>query len=85
QAMDTGYYQVYVPSGAGFAGSNVLHITDLNSDCPSTPVDDPRLGGRPPKLVGTFDLLGRPIQLRQAGQIYLERYDNGQSRKVLEL
>ncbi len=85
QAMDTGYYQVYVPSGAGFAGSNVLHITDLNSDCPSTPVDDPRLGGRPPKLVGTFDLLGRPIQRRQAGQIYLERYDNGLSRKVLEL
>lgn len=82
-AADTGYYQVYVPSGVGFAGSNVLHITDLNANCPSTPVADPVVDNRPPKLLGRYDLLGRPVTEPQPGQVIIERYDKGRSRKVL--
>ncbi|HEX2898498.1 MAG TPA: arylsulfotransferase family protein, partial [Bacteroidia bacterium] len=86
QVSDTGYYQVYVPLGDGFVGSNVIHVTDLSAGCSTTPVADPRGGGgRPPRLVGVYDLLGRPVNARLQGHIYLERYDNGQSRKVIQL
>ncbi len=84
QVADTGYYQVYVPLGVGFVGSNVIHVTDLNAACPSTPIVDPRSGGRPPKSIGKYDLLGRPVRNPQIGEIYLERFDNGLSRKMVQ-
>lgn len=85
QVTDTGYYQVYVPLGDGFVGSNVFHVTDVNAACPSTPVSDPQIQSiRPPKLVGTYDLLGRSVLQREAGHVYVERYDNGLSRKVVQ-
>jgi hypothetical protein len=84
QALDTGYYQVYVPMGVGFVGSNVIHVTDVNAACPSTPVVDPVPGGRPPRIAGTYDLLGRPVEQRLPGHVYIERYSNGLSRKVIQ-
>ncbi len=81
--QDTGYYQLYVPLGMGFVGSNVFHITDLEANCPSTPAADPSDAARPAVLLETYDLLGRPASTRVAGQIYIERYRDGRSRKVI--
>lgn len=83
QVVDTGYYQVYVPLGSGLVGSNVFHLADISAACPSTPVPDPQPGGRLPKLIGIYDLLGRPLAQPLRGQVYLERYDDGRSRKVV--
>lgn len=82
-AADTGFYQLYVPSGVGYVGSNVLHITDLNAACPSTPILDPVVDSRPPKLLGRYDLLGRPVASPVPGQVIIEVYDRGRSRKVV--
>lgn len=79
---DTGYYQVFVPRGIGMVGSNVLHITNLNATCQSVSQPEVSVGTRPPRLIGTYDLLGRPVLHRRPGELYIERYDNGASRKI---
>lgn len=80
---DTGYYQLYVPLGMGMVGSNVFHVTNLAGNCPSTEMPEPLEAVKPQYLEGVFDLLGRPVLERQAGQIYIERYRDGRSRKVV--
>ncbi len=81
---DTGWYQCYVPLGDGFVGSNVFHVTDLNAGCP-VPVasDDIQESNRVPRLIGLFDILGRKVAHPEMGELYIERYDNGLSRKVM--
>lgn len=79
---DTGYYQLYVPLGMGFVGSNVFHVTDLQADCPSSDAPEPSARPQVPRLEGTYDLLGRSVEQREAGHIYIERYRDGRSRKV---
>ncbi|MEM7037060.1 MAG: hypothetical protein AAF570_08795, partial [Bacteroidota bacterium] len=82
---DTGKYQVFVRQGEGWIGSKVLHITDLNDPCSAlTDTPEPQVAPtRPPKLIGVYDITGRQVSIRQAGVLYIERYDNGQSRKVI--
>lgn len=81
--QDTGWYQCYVPLGDGFAGSNVFHVTDLAASCPIVNRPEPSIStGKPAKRIGIYDLLGREIQTAKPGNLYIERYDNGQSRKV---
>lgn len=82
---DTGRYQVLVPYGIGFVGSEVIHITDLTAPCTAVgaaeAVDAPK---RSPRLIGVYDLMCRPVRQREKGVLYLERYDNGHSRKVIQ-
>jgi hypothetical protein len=80
--QDTGWYQCYVPLGDGFAGSNVFHVTDLSAACPIVSRPEPISASKPPKLIGVFDIMGREVSKRKPGNLYIERYDNGQSRKV---
>lgn len=80
---DTGWYQVFVPRGVGMMSTPRVHITDLANACLSVPVDPARESPRIPKLIGVFDLLGRPADDRASGMIYLERYSDGSSRKVV--
>lgn len=84
QVSDTGYYQAYVPLGGGHVGSNVIRVRNLNGACPSTPIVDPAISGRPPRLVATYDLMGRVVIDREPGHVYVERYDNGLSRKIVQ-
>jgi hypothetical protein len=82
---DTGDYQLYVPLGMGYVGSNVLHITDVDADCPSTASADVQAGvPRDNPLVETTDVLGRVVTERIAGQVYVERYRDGRCRKVVQ-
>jgi hypothetical protein len=81
---DTGFYQLYVPLGMGNVGSNVFYVSDLDAECPSTSAPEPIEGARPTQVIMTFDLLGRPVQEKQAGNIYIERYRDGRSRKIVQ-
>ena len=79
---DTDKYQVFVPYGIGWAGSKPLHITDLNAPCLATSVDP--VMPRERQLLGTWDLLGRPVDRPVPGQLYLRRYDDGSSEKCIQ-
>lgn len=81
---DTGFYQLYVPLGMGQVGSNVIEVTNLQANCPSTPSPDAQEPSRPARLQGTYDLLGRPVDARVQGQLYIERYQDGRSRKLIQ-
>jgi Arylsulfotransferase (ASST) len=80
---DTGYYQLYLPLGMGYVGSNVFHVTNLAGNCPSTDAADGVEATRPRQLQATYDLLGRPVEAPTPGHIYIERYRDGRSRKVV--
>jgi hypothetical protein len=40
------------------------------------------LPSRQPVLLQTVDLLGRPVDPRSSGQLLIEQYDDGSTRKV---
>ncbi len=82
---DTGWYQAFVPRGIGMMSTPPVHITDLNNGClalPSAPWQ-PTLPRH--QLLGRYDLMGRNVDQLQTGQIYIERYSDGRSRKLVWL
>jgi hypothetical protein len=81
--LDTGTYQVFVPLGIGMVGSFPLRITDLAAACPMVNSPEAVQPVKRRKLVGTWDLLGRPVMHPKPGKLYIERYDDGSSRKVM--
>lgn len=80
---DTGWYSVFVPKGIGWAVSKPVHIADLASPCLAVGIDEELVPAR--KLLGTWDLLGRPVVQFRSGQIYLRRYTDGSSEKLMLL
>lgn len=83
---DTGRYQVFVPRGIGMLSSPAVHITDLSNAClqvgndpwmPTTP--------RPAKLVGRWDLLGRPVEGMPERQVVVERWSDGRVVKTVRI
>ncbi|MEM1000051.1 MAG: aryl-sulfate sulfotransferase [Bacteroidota bacterium] len=80
---DTGSYQVFVPLGIGMVGSVPIHITDLSATCPAVSTPEARQPVRRRKLMATYDMLGRPITQRRSGELYIELYDDGSTRKIL--
>lgn len=83
---DTGRYQVFVPKGIGMLSSPVVRVTDLANAClqvgsdpwmPTTP--------RPAKLVGRWDLLGRPVEGMPERQVIVERWSDGTVVKKLRI
>ena len=83
--VDTGYYQVFVPQGIGMIASNKVYVSDLSQAC-STIVGTPELMEGPKKpirLIGRFDILGRPVAQPIKGQLIIERYSNGSQRKLI--
>ncbi|MEM6271820.1 MAG: arylsulfotransferase family protein [Bacteroidota bacterium] len=81
---DTGRYQVFVPYGRGRMGSEVLHVTSLNGQCPAVSRPEPQVGSpRPATRVRTVDLLGREVVQRRRGRVYVEIYSDGTARKVM--
>lgn len=83
--VDTGTYQVFVPQGIGMIASNKVYVSDLSQGC-SAVVGTPALQigqGKPVRLVGRFDILGRPIQQPTQGQLMIERFSDGSQRKLI--
>ncbi|MEM7038155.1 MAG: arylsulfotransferase family protein, partial [Bacteroidota bacterium] len=81
---DTGRYQVFVPRGIGQIGSHVLHVTDLADGCLVTNSPSAQIPRQnPPKVIGYFDLLGRPLKKIQPGILYFERYEDGSAKKMM--
>jgi hypothetical protein len=81
---DTGDYQLFVPLGLGMVGSEVLHIDDVNAPCSAvSSVEAQPAIVRPPKLLRVVDLLGRTVTNRRSGELYIEVYEDGSSRKVI--
>ena len=82
---DTGWYHVYVPQGVGMLASQKVYVSDLTQGCDAVVSSQEAATGtiRPAKLIGLFDILGRPIFQAATGQLVIERYDNGQQRKVI--
>lgn len=81
--LDTGTYQVFVPHGIGMVGSVPLRIADLTAACPAVSSPEAVQPVKRRRLLGTWDILGRPVLQREAGKLYIERYDDGSFRKVL--
>lgn len=79
---DTGWYQAFVPQGVGMMSTAPYHITDLDNACLALE-QEPYLISQPrPRLVGWYDLLGRPMSAPMCGQVYIERYSDGSSKKI---
>ena len=38
-----------------------------------------------PKLIGIYDMLGRQVDYMRSNEIYIMRFDNGQSRKIMRV
>ena len=75
---DTGTYQVWATQGIGMIGSQPYYINNFNQ-CSTVGIEDHRL----PKatVIGFTDLLGRKIERRVPGQIYLIRYSDGSAKR----
>lgn len=79
---DTGWYQAFVPRGVGMMSTPAVHITDLSNACAALPVDPTTASLPHKKSLGIYDLLGRPVLYGVAGQVYIERFSDGSSRKL---
>lgn len=80
---DTGRYQVFVPKGIGMLSSRSVHVTDLANACLQVGNDPVMVGSpRPAKLIGRWDLLGRPVEGMPERQVIVERWSDGTVRKV---
>lgn len=84
---DTGWYHVYVPSGIGMLASEKVHVTDIAQGCSGLVANTEAIATKPKtaKLLGRFDVLGRPISNIRKGQLYIERYSDGSQRKCIQL
>ncbi len=81
---DTGRYQVFVPYGIGMISSPPMYITDLQNACSALESPAPaQTVPQIPKLIGRFDLLGHPIGQPQPFQVYIERFSDGSSKKLV--
>ena len=80
---DTGRYQVFVPMGIGMVGSNLLHISDFSNFCSGVGSTAESVAVQRRKLLGVFDILGRPVRTRKPGALYIEQYSDGYRRKVM--
>ncbi|MDC3337608.1 aryl-sulfate sulfotransferase [Flavobacteriales bacterium] len=74
-------YQVWVPHGIGKISSKPVFYTA--SYCST--VNAIEVEGVPPHLIRTIDLLGRAIETYKNGQIYLEIYSDGTTKKICYL
>lgn len=74
-------YQVFVPYGVGMLGSEPV-LADVNCLISGIEVD---LQTENAVLIRVVDLLGREVNQRKSGQVYLEIYSNGNVRKVVRL
>ena len=72
----TGAYMVWVKYGIGMLGSFPVTITDIDSACASTGLDEFPLELNE-KIEGYYDLSGRKIKYPEAGRLYIKKYDSG--------
>ncbi len=82
---DTGWYQAFVPRGIGMMSTEPYHIVDLNNACLALTAAPTIIRQKQPILIGTYDLLGRPAPHHNIGEVYIERYNDGSSRKVVQM
>lgn len=80
---DTGLYQAFVPRGIGMMSTPAIHITDLGNACTALPVNPTAASHGVRKSLGVWDLLGRRVMHAQTGQVYVERFSDGSSRKFV--
>lgn len=79
---DTGSYQVFVPYGMGWAGSEPLRLTfDGAHPCMPTSIEPPLT--QKPQSMGLWDLLGRPVAHPVPGRLYIRRFEDGSSQKIM--
>ncbi|MCB9230680.1 MAG: aryl-sulfate sulfotransferase [Bacteroidia bacterium] len=76
-----GTYQVWVNQGRFMVGSEPF-IYDSQTPCLSISVDD-LIDPTPPEIIGIYDLLGRPVREMLPHQVYLVRYSDFSTRKVI--
>lgn len=72
-------YQVFVPSGIGWVGSRAYDVIDITNPCALVGLDEELQ--EPHELLGTWDVLGRPVKNPQPGQVYIQRYSDGSTQK----
>ena len=78
---NNGTYQVWVPHGIGFAGSAPFTVTDLSTQCDPNTIQEHNTIAK--RIIGTFDLLGKPVQQPHQGQLIFIRYSDGSVQKTV--
>lgn len=53
--------------------------------CPKEQTSGIKTLTKAPKIVGYYDIMGRPVDAIQPNKIYIILYDNGQRRKVMQI
>ena len=78
-------YQVWVNYGIGMLGSEPFETGSSFPCLPvsATPYTSGSNGQATLRLIGYYDLLGRKVNARKSNHVYIERFSNGLSRKVL--
>ena len=74
-------YQVFVPYGIGWVGSERWSVVDLENPCNLVSIEPELPQER--KLIGMWDLLGRPVTHPQKGQLILKRFNDGSTEKIV--
>jgi len=80
---DTGKYKVYVIARNKCGGCDTAYSNFVTVTCqPTSGVNEVIKGD--PKLIGMYDMMGRPIKDIKQGVPYIEIYDNGERRKLIK-
>lgn len=84
--LDTGTYQVWGNKGIGMLGSKPIFVKNLSSFCRTTSIADGlELSNEELIIDRLFDIKGRVVSNPRPFQIYILRYTNGKTKKIVWL
>jgi hypothetical protein len=80
---DTGKYKVYVIARNKCGGCDTAYSNFVTVTCqPTSGVNEVIKGD--PKLIGMYDMMGRPVYHVRENEVLIYQYNDGTTRKVLK-
>ena len=80
---ESGEYQVWVDQGDVMVGSAPIIITDIATACEALSIEEYELEPVEKKVIAMYDMLGRKIKNTKANQLYIIRYDDRSTKKII--
>ena len=80
---DTGKYKLYVVAKNKCGGCDTTYSNFVTVSCDPTSGVDEVIKSKP-KLIGTYDMMGRPVYHIRENEILIYQYNDGTTRKILK-
>ena len=85
RTLDTGWYTFKASFHNKCCNSDTFIYKKVYIGCDSGTASTITLYKPMPKLIGIYDMMGRRVDYMRSNEIYIMKFDNGQSRKIMRV